>query len=342
MHFQSCWDTCSPPYLEREHPTTHPPPPTGGSGSLPAVGLGELDIPDLPRCAALPAPTSPPTQQNTVQYRPAGELNSHLAGQVTVEGFTGAHFPGQAQQARSHRATRCPTGKSRRFAREHLRRSRSAGFMAWSVLANTFYYCTDRVTIIDGAVVRAEKGEALGNATGQRGDLSRVSNRPKRGRREAPEGGWGQGAAPPRICSEIAKWDGRPLLVTVRRRCKSSPSACPFASLQPARPRRSRTRCWLAVSAQLTARQLGCKTDAPQPIKVGHLFSASCPISKPVFFVMSLPTDTVKYISHLDTGADLWRTTCAERFDVERQISKDRKQALSTFLITLRPGSATD
>lgn len=61
------------------------------------------------------------------------------------------------------------------------------------------------------------------------------------------------------------------------------------------------------------------------PIKAGHLFFTSCPISKPVFFIISLPTDTMKYITHLDMGADLWRTTCAEHFDVERQISKDRK-----------------
>lgn len=79
----------------------------------------------------------------------------------------------------------------------------------------------------------------------------------------------------------------------------------------------------------------------PQATKVGHLLFTSCPITKPVFFIISLPTDTMKYITHLDMGADLCRATCAERFDVERQIARDRK-APSMFLITPCPGSATD
>lgn len=75
-----------------------------------------------------------------------------------------------------------------------------------------------------------------------------------------------------------------------------------------------------------TAKQL-----PPAHIKAGHLFSTSCLISKPVFFIISLPTDTMKYIAHLDMGADLWRTTCAERFDVGSRISKDRKKPLPWF-----------
>jgi len=56
-------------------------------------------------------------------------------------------------------------------------------------------------------------------------------------------------------------------------------------------------------------------------MKAAHLLFPSRPISEPLFFIISLPTDTMKYIAHLDMGADLWRTTCAEPFDVERQIS---------------------
>lgn len=84
-------------------------------------------------------------------------------------------------------------------------------------------------------------------------------------------------------------------------------------------PRRLRARRVRAVYRNTTGLQNTCSATA------GHLFFTSCPVSKPVFFIISFPTDTMKYITHLDMGAGLWRTTCAEHFDVERQISKDRE-----------------
>ena len=63
---------------------------------------------------------------DTVQYYPASRLKSHVAGQVTPEGFARARFPSQAQPPRGRRAAAAqpavlprPPGKSRRFAREH-------------------------------------------------------------------------------------------------------------------------------------------------------------------------------------------------------------------------------
>lgn len=92
-----------------------------------------------------------------------------------------------------------------------------------------------------------------------------------------------------------------------------------FAREHPRAPRRLRTHRVCAVYRNTTGLQNRCSATA------GHLFFTSCSVSKPVFFIISFPTDTMKYITHLDMGASLWRTTCAEHFDVERQISKDRK-----------------
>lgn len=58
-----------------------------------------------------------------------------------------------------------------------------------------------------------------------------------------------------------------------------------------------------AVYRNTTGLQNRCSAPA------AHLFFASRSISKPVFFIISIPTDTMKYITHLDMGAGLWRTT---------------------------------
>lgn len=79
---------------------------------------------------------------------------------------------------------------------------------------------------------------------------------------------------------------------------------------------------------KFTGRKIQLQTDASKHIQVGQLFFKSGLISKLVFFIISFPTDTMKYITHLDMEADLWKTTCMEHFDVKRQISKGRKLIL--------------
>lgn len=145
------------PCFEWDPPTTSP----AGGGRLASPSrrrFGRAEWTDLRRCAAPPPPPIPPVGQRPpeVQHFAAGHLRSQAAGQVSAE-----RCPSQAQQARSPPSCAPPPGKSRRFAREHLNRARSAGFMAWPMLASAFCACTDRVRVKSGRLCKPREEEAL-------------------------------------------------------------------------------------------------------------------------------------------------------------------------------------